>query len=163
MKIKLTENKLKQVITEAVKGVLNEIDALDAVGYGRQAYSQGTPTNPNWSPNNKEYNERKKRQGDNISQMAVDKMNAQGSGNCIQKAAPWQINFKSASGYNTYITTDGSVGIVGKQMKYNHTNLPNELRVKPEDAKIIADWCNRFVKNDYALQSLGNPRFWTAK
>lgn len=163
MKIKLSENTLRQLIAESVKEVLNEIDALDAVAYGRQAYSQGTPSNPNWSADNKEYNERKRRQGDNISQMAVNRMNAQGSGNCIQKAAPWQINFKSASGYNTYITSSGVIGIVGKQKHYDHLAIPNELKVKAEDAKLIADWCKRYVKNEYALQKLSNPQFWIIK
>ena len=46
---------------------------------------------------------------------------------------------------------------------YDFTNMPNELRVRPEDAKNIASWCNNFINNDYAKQYLGTEKFWTIK
>ena len=158
MKIRLTENKLKQIVEESVKNVLLEYSP--EFYYHAADVASQKRVNPNMGDE-----ERKKRLNQRVAfnQHATDLYNKQGGGSCITNSASHQINYKSAKGYDAYITADGVVGIVGKQMKYNHTNLPNELRVKPEDAKIIADWCNRFVKNDYALQSLGNPRFWTIK
>ena len=162
MKIKLTESKLKQIVAESVKNVLTEIDALNALEYGRKAYSQGTPLSHNWSPDNKEYNERKKKQGENIKKMAIDKMNAEGSGKCIQQASPWQINFVSGSGHEVYVTADGKWGILGDQGR-NSIAIPNELKVRPEDAKLIANWCNKYLKNEYALKYWGNEQYWVAK
>lgn len=163
MKIRLTESELRQMISESVKSILKEYDEYAALDWGRRAYAQGTPLNKDWSADNAEYNNRKKQQGNNITQMAIDKMNKQGSGNCITNAAPWQINYTSAAGYQSYITADGMVGIVGKGKKWDYVSVPQELRVKPEDAKLLANWCNRYVQNEQARQYLTNEKFWVAK
>lgn len=152
MKIRLTESKLKQIVNEAVKNILNEMDALDAVVYGQELLGRKKPNTPKEEDENWQ-------EGLKIQRTAVDEFNRGGSG-CIYSIKPWQINFKSKMGHDTYVTANGVVGVVGKQ-EFNHWALPNDLKLIPEDAKKIAAWCSRFVTNEYAKKFLSDEKYWT--
>lgn len=163
MKIRLTESKLKQIVEESVKNVLLE--------YSPKVYTQAAD----------EYSRKHSREAFNNEPDTLDKMraltnkrvalnqhatnlyNKQGGGSCITNSSSYQLNYKSAMGYDCYITADGMVGIVGKGRKYRFTEVPNELKVKPNDAKSIATWCNDFIRDDYPKQTLANEKFWIVK
>lgn len=40
-------------------------------------------------------------------------------------------------------------------------NILNE--VNAFDATILADWCNRYLRNEYAKQRLGDAATWTVR
>lgn len=157
MKIKLTESKLKQIVAESVKNVLLE--------YSPETYMKAAQkfSDKYHAENDTEKRKNYSNRGAALKQHATNLYNKNGSGNCITQSSSGQLNYKSASGYDSYITADGKISIVGKGSNYDFTNMPNELRVKPEDAKNIASWCNNFINNDYAKQYLGTERFWTIK
>ena len=158
MKIRLTENKLKQIVEESVKNVLLEYSP-EFYNHAADVASQKR-VDPNAGDE-----ERKKRINQRVAfnQHASNLYNKQAGGSCITNSSSHQINYKSAKGYDAYITADGMVGIVGKGQKFRFTEVPNDLKVGPNDAKSIAAWCSNFIRDEYPKQTLANEKFWIAK
>lgn len=160
MKISINEHDLNNMVMEAIKNILNEVNAFDAMDTA-QDYLQNLRKRYG---DDRDKLEKKKEQARGVQQDAVAKLNRGGSGRCIIAMKPWQISYRSAFGYEGYVTDNGVIGVVGdKNHRFDHLNIPNELKVSATDATILANWCNRYLKNDYAKQRLGDATTWTVR
>lgn len=152
MKIRLTENKLKQIVAESVKNVLNEISSDLAYKASQAAQEKGR-----WGQGYAFSNYGHKRVRDELG-LPSD-----------VEATNNYISYKSSRGRNITLKTDGSL-IIGDNCyngfkEWTEANYENRADrfIRVEDkrlARTIANWCSKYIGDE--LPQSADWHFWAA-
>lgn len=152
MKIRLTENKLKQIVAESVKNVLNEISSDLAFKASQGAYNKG-----------------RSGQGNTFSNYGNERLKDELSLPSNVDATNYYIKYMSYSNSEVSLNTNGvacSDGITRNSFEEwkdpkNENNAKLNLKVYDKRlARVIANWCSKYVGDK--LPQSADWHFWAA-